>query len=196
MKKLLFIAGEPGSGKSEYIAGPLDTGGFGFVISTDKVSYRASKYYERHKSLGCIWQLWKHEFDRSDNQLKIEHALRLSMEELFGSNIDHHCNVIVEGVLSGHPRFRETMLSILPKFGFYPDDILTLAICVSRGQLHHNLRTRGRRKDQRPVFVEMRSIEYRQRLRDQPEIRHFDTTDACYQAASEFLASTASNTTA
>ncbi len=193
MKKLLFIAGEPGSGKSEYIAKPLDKQGLGLTLHTDAISQRAAKHYVYNQSLGCKWQLWKLEFDRTDNYRELETALYKSMEERKGPAIDLQSNLICEGVLSGHPRFRQIMQTILPRLGFTPGNILTLSTCVSREQLQQNLQKRNRPEDRDNEFVKTRSEDYQQRLKGQPDIPFISTTDTCLQAAVDFLNSATSN---
>ena len=175
MKKLLFIAGESRSGKSEYIAKPIKKCGLGLVLHTDEISRHAAKHYLQDQSLGSKWQLWKHEFDRINNDFKLP--------------LDQQCNLIYEGVLCGHPKFRQIMQSILPQFGFVPDSILTLSICVPWEQLQQNLKKRGRPKDQNIDFIKTRSSDYQQRLRNQTNVPYFVTTNDCFQAATNFLSS-------
>lgn len=187
MKKLLFIAGEPGGGKSEHIAKPLSASGLGLILHTDKISLHAAKHYEHGNSLGCKWQLWKHEFDRTDNHLELKAAFFRSIQERDGPRINRQRNLICEGVLSDHPVFRQIIQAILPRFGFTSDDALTLAICIPWEQLQQNLEKRGRPEDQDSDFVKTRSVDYQKRLGEQVDIQCFATTDAVCQAATGFL---------
>ena len=187
MNKLLFVAGEPGSGKTERLAQPLGRGGLGLVLHTDRISQRAARHYQGKKSLGCSWQLWKLEFDKTDNRDELETALCKSMEERHGTPVDQAFNVIVEGVLCGHPTFRDIMCAILPTYGFEADEKLTLAPLICWEQLQRNLKTRGRPKDQDSTFAKERSVDYHQRLATQKDVVCFTTTDECYEAALEFL---------
>ncbi len=189
MNKLLFVAGEPGCGKSECVAKPLSARDLGLVLHTDFISQRAAKHYQRTNSLGCKWQLWKLEFDRADNRVELEEAIRKSMNERKGPPVNRARNLICEGVLSGHPMFRQIMQSLLPQFGFTPNKVCTVAICLSRDHLGRNLKMRGRSEDQDTEFVMARSRDYQERLKIQKDVKCVVTAEACLETAAEFLRS-------
>lgn len=186
MAKLLFVAGEPGSGKTEFVLSPLRNEGLGFPIETDKVCSVAAKHYSRCPGIGCRWQLWKLEFDNADCRRDLKTAFR---KAILGELRVLPTNVIVEGVLSVHPEFRAITLEILEEFGFYPSEVLAIAPLISKAKLLQNLAKRGRSEDKNFGFVDERSRDYRERLRAQDRIECYETPEDCYRVALEFLGS-------
>lgn len=79
------------------------------------------------------------------------------------------------------------MQDVLLGIGFVPSETVTLALIVPLEQLQQNLVKRGRSEDQVVDFVAERSLDYRARLKRQADIQCFNNTDACFEAAVEFL---------
>lgn len=187
MNRLLFVAGEPGSGKTESVAKPLRRARLGIVLRADRISMRAARYYRRDRKLGSKWQLWKREFDEPENHSALESAYLRSMHERRGAPIERATNVIVEGALCGHPAFRTIMCRLLPALGFTADATLVVALSPPWERIERNLESRGRPRDRPLEFVQARSEDYRQRLASQTEVQQYTSADDCYHAAAEFL---------
>ena len=187
MNKLLFLAGEPGVGKTNRIARPLADNRLGFVFNTDHISRLAAKHYSSAGYLGCKWQLWKLEFDENNNQQQLKAAFHKTMEELGEIPINKVHNLIIEGVLSAHPAFRNIMFFTLLELGFRAESVLTLALCLPWELVHQNLKVRGRPEDQEESFVRERSRDYNRRLMRQTDIKLCKSGFDCYRAAVDFL---------
>jgi hypothetical protein len=189
MKKLVYIAGEPGSGKTTHVARPLEKDGLGFILHTDPLSARAFNHYVLGESFPNRWMsLWRHEFDDCYNKYpRLFDAFSRSMEDIGCRKFQSVQNVICEGTLPGHPCFRKIMLKILAQHGFVPDRVALLAIDPPWEQLQQNFIARGREKDQNVEFTMERSQDYKQRIRGQKELFKFQTSEECLKAARVFL---------
>lgn len=189
MHKLLFIAGEPGAGKTEEVARPLSENNVGLVLHSDRISGQASKYYPSRNPLQNRWQLWKLEFDQANNSAALGHAYSRAINELYGSALPKAESVIIEGVLSGHPAFRQAVTEILAAHGIHVEEQLALALCPPWAQVQANLKQRGRVKDQDFAFVLERSRDYNRRLDEQADLVRCSTTVECYAAAINYCVS-------
>ena len=187
MKKLLYVAGEPGSGKTTHVAKPLKKAGLGVILHTDKISNRASKHYGNEQSFPNKWLRWKDEFDDVENYSRLYDAFYQSMIEREGGPLNSVKNLICEGVLSGHPQFRKLLAEILTELGFTPTIIHQVAIDPDWGQLLKNFEKRGRRTDQDESFTKPRSVDYKRRLKEQDELAVFSTSEDCLNAARKFF---------
>jgi hypothetical protein len=187
MRKLLFIAGEPGAGKTEEVARSLSESNIGLVLHSDRISGQASKYYPSGKPLQNRWQLWKLEFDQASNSAALGHAYSRAVDELYGIDLKETKRLIIEGVLAGHPEFRRTVMGILAALDFNVGQELTLALCPSWEQIQLNLKKRGRVKDQDLSFVEERRMDYKRRLDEQPDLVRCKSTEECCEVAMRYF---------
>lgn len=169
------------------MARPLSEQGLGLTLHTDGIAQRAAIHYLPDSSLGCEWQKWKLKFDKTENSSLLESAILQSMQERTGASVRQHQHIVCEGVLAGHHVFRRMMKAVLNRLDFIPEATLTLGIQVSWAQLESNLSNRPGFENRDTRMIRAIRNDYLRRLRDQPGIQCFSTTDACLRAASEFL---------
>jgi hypothetical protein len=188
--KILFLAGESGTGKTT-IGRSLEA--YGLLLHADLITKRAGPhYFPGQQDNFCRWSLWTPELgDTAKHDLLLD-SFRQSMIERRGGEIDGTRNLVIEGAVVGHLVFRSLMLIVLDRefsIRCHDADVATFWLDPSDAIVLRNINERSRPQERAVTMehVKQRRSRYSAMLAGQPVIR-FESSSACTAAALAFLA--------
>lgn len=187
--RLLFLAGESGTGKST-VGRSLEA--HGLLLYADLITKRAGPhYFPTRQENFCRWSLWTSELDNELNHSRLIDAFRQSMRERKGLPIEGHLNLIVEGAVVGHPEFRKLVRHVMEveySVAHRDVEVATLWLDPTASELLDNIRRRNRSQDRHVSLehVEQRLARYAALMSEQPVVR-FQSAANCGTAALAFL---------
>lgn len=189
MKRILFLAGESGTGKST-VGRSLED--FGVLLHADLITKRAGPHYFSHENDDfCRWSLWSPEFDNEAQHGRLIKSLRQSMREHKEISTTINGALIIEGAIVGHSIFRRLLCVVLEQefaieLGDW--DIACFWLDPTDQRVYRNIQSRCRPQDKQVTIddVGARRRAYAAMMSGQSSIR-FETPAACTSAALAFL---------
>lgn len=183
--RILFLAGASGTGKTT-IGEEIQRQRYGLLLYGDKINQRAGPhYFSGRRDNFCRWLLWKPEFDAAENYDRLFMAFRQSMVERKGPPIKAGKNLIIEGVLAGHPTFRSVMRDVLHGlFSYYCDDtdVAVFWLDLPIDEVLRNIEVRKRPQEHSVATIRKRNSCYKVMMLGQ-NVSRFESSSACTDAA-------------
>ncbi len=185
--RILFLTGASGTGKTT-IGRSLEH--YGLLLFGDKIAQRAGPhYFSGRQDNFCSWPLWKPELDEVGKRDRLLMAFRQSMVERKGPPIKAGKNLIIEGVLAGHPTFRSVMRDVLHGLFSYCCDDADVAVFwldLPIDEVLRNIEVRKRPQEHNEVTIRKRNSCYKMMMSGQ-NVSRFESSSACTDAALLFL---------
>ena len=188
--RLLFLAGESGTGKST-VGRSLEA--LALLIYADLITKRAGPHYfpDRQENF-CRWSLWTVELAQESNHERLLSAFVQSMQERNGPSITDCKNLIIEGAVVGQPDFRKLIRSVLKieySVLFHDSEVATFWLDPPPRQVLDNVKARSRPQERGLTLerIESRLTNYAAMMTAQ-SVPRFQSSASCYDAALSFLA--------
>lgn len=187
--RLLFLAGESGTGKTT-LGRSLKA--HGLLLCADQITKRAGPHYFPNRQENfCRWSLWTAELAHESNHERLLNAFVQSMRERPGPSITDGKNLIIEGAVVGHPDFRKLMLAVLTteySVRFHDSDVATYWLDPPPRQVLYNVKSRRRPQERKLTMenIEARLAHYAAMMTEQCVTR-LQSSATCHDAALAFL---------
>lgn len=188
--RILFLAGASATGKTTVGEG-LQRGSYGILLYGDNIASRAGRhYFPGCQDNFCSWPLWKPELDDVQKRDRLLMAFRRSMiERKTGPHVRNGKNLIIEGVLAGHPTFRSVMRDVLHELSSFccdDTDVAVFWLDPPIAEVLTNIGTRNRPQEHSEATIRERNSCYKMMMSGQ-NVSRFESSSACTDAALLFL---------
>lgn len=187
-QRILFLAGESGSGKST-VGRMLES--HATLLYADLITKRAGRhYFPGGKDNFCRWSIWSSELNDECKHGRLADAFERSIQDRKGPPIAS--KVIIEGAIACHPFFRSIVQRVLEKRNANSVESFNVAcfwLNLPPLEIHRHIQER-RRPQERDVSlqdVEERVKRYTKIMHGQNAVLSFGSASGCVAAGRAFL---------